>query len=246
MDEHCQHLTKRERRELKRQEKTAVSGQLQSKRFVRRIIFWSFVILAIGGVIWGMIQLASRVPSYPVSSTNEVSPSDWSKGNAQAQVTLIEYSDFQCPACKTYYPILKQLYGEFSDTMLFVYRHFPLQQIHVNAHLAARAAQAAGKQGKFWEMHDTLFENQTSWSSQKNAIDTFVSYAQTLLLDVEEFKKDIDSKETREKVDQDYAGGMKANIQGTPTFFLNGEKIQNPRNYDELRSIVEQAISVHP
>ena len=216
------------------------------KHIIKRVILWSFVMLVLGGAVSGMVKLSSRIPSSLALPIGEVLPSDWSKGKAQSQVTLIEYSDFQCPACGAYYPLLEQLYGEFGENMLFVYRQFPLKQIHANADLAARATEASGKQGKFWEMHDMLFENQGSWSNQKNAIDTFVSYAQTLLLNVEQFKKDIDSKEIKEKVDQDYAEGINSKIQGTPTFFLNGVQIKNPRNYDEFRNIIEQAINAYP
>ncbi len=94
----------------------------------------------------------------------EVTEADWSKGNLESPVVLLEYSDFQCPACKARGPIIENLLGEFGDHIRFVYRHMPLSSIHNNAQLAAQATEAAGVQGKFWEMHDHLFETQSEWS----------------------------------------------------------------------------------
>lgn len=165
---------------------------------------------------------------------------DWKRGNENAKVVLIEYSDFQCPACASYYPLVKALHDEFSDSLLVVYRHFPLSQIHTNADPAARAAEAAGKQGKFWEMHDLLFERQKEWSSDRNASGTFAAYAGMLGLDTNRFISDFNSPEVIERVRSDYQGGFRAGIAGTPTFFLNGKKIQNPRSYDEFKKIISE------
>ncbi len=155
---------------------------------------------------------------------------------------LIEYSDFQCPACGVYYPIIKALQQEFGESIVFVYRHFPLRQIHANADLAARSAEAAGKQGKFWEMHDMIFENQKDWASQSNAKKSMIEYAQSLNLDAERFKTDLDSKEVKEKVNNDYLSGIQAKVNAVPTFFLNGTKLQNPESYEEFKKLLEEAI----
>jgi len=166
-------------------------------------------------------------------------PSDQVKGSTEASITIVEYSDFQCPACAAYYPIVKQLTSEYGDRVKFVYRHFPLSQIHANAERAAHAAEAAGIQGKFWEMHDMLFENQKVWAESSNPDELFIGYAVSLGIDQGVFEKALDSKEVKEKVTKDYLSGMRARINGTPTFFLNSKQIQNPRNYDEFKALIE-------
>ena len=123
-----------------------------------------------------------------------------------------------------------------------MYRHFPLSQVHSNADTAARASEAAGNQGKFWEMHDKLFETQKTWSNQGNAEDIFAGYAEGLGLDVERFRNDIDSKEVKDRVRDDSQSGVRAGINSTPTFFINGEQIVNPRNLDEFRNVILEAL----
>lgn len=211
-----------------------------------KIIISAFVLLI---VTFGIIKLAGSNDSSDKtdvqsdSSVNIISSSDWIEGSREAKVTLIEYSDFQCPACGAYYPIVKKLSQELGDKTQFVYRHFPLRQLHANAELAARAAEAAGKQNKFWEMHDMLFENQNKWSGKKNVKDIFVEYAGSLDLDIEKFSNDLNSKEVTEKVENNYQNGVSARVNATPTFFLNGTKLQNPTSYDEFKNILEEAIS---
>ena len=129
-------------------------------------------------------------------------------------------------------------------TLLLFIAISPLRQIHPNAQLAAQAAEAVGKQEKFWEMHDMIFENQRTWSNQMRgqAEETFVSYASALNIDIEQFKTDMDSEEVKDKVNNDYQSGIRARVNSTPTFFLNGERIQNPRSYEEFRNIINQAL----
>ena len=210
---------------------------------MKRIVLWSLAVLVIAGGIFGMVKLGAKNPADQTGSLIDLtSPSDWSKGNKDAKVTLVEYSDFQCPACGAYYPLLKQLNQELGGEMQFVYRHFPLRQIHANAELAARAAEAAGKQGKFWEYHDLLFENQREWSEESGAKNIFVRYAQSLDLDTGRFTNDMDSQEIKEKVAKDYASGIESAVDATPTFFLNEKRIQNPRSYDEFRNVIKEAV----
>ncbi len=166
---------------------------------------------------------------------------EWSRGNIDSKVVIMGYSDFQCPACRAYEPLVNQLYKEYGDRVLFVYRHFPLINIHPNADAAARAAEAAGRQGKFWEMHDMLFENQSSWSKLVNAESVFAGYAQKLGLALEDYESVMASDEVRQMVADDYARGLKAGVNSTPTFFLNGTKIR-PSSYDEFRLLLEAAL----
>ncbi|MEK7606148.1 MAG: DsbA family protein [Patescibacteria group bacterium] len=208
-------------------------------------IMWGVGIMLV--VIAGLFLLASSDAKKSTQDETVLNTSDtslgWTKGNSEATTTLVEYSDFQCPACGLYYPFIKQLNEEFGDQMQFTYRHFPLRQIHRNSEPAARAAEAAGKQGKFWEMHDLLFENQSVWTDSNDVEGDFEAYAIQLGLNVEQFKTDRDSKETREKINADYQSGIAAGVNSTPTFFLNGTKIINPRNYDEFKSVITQALA---
>ncbi|MDP3973686.1 MAG: thioredoxin domain-containing protein [Candidatus Daviesbacteria bacterium] len=207
-------------------------------------------ILAVLGlfiVIFSVIKLANSAPSDKTSDqisqpVNVVSSSDWVKGSKDAKVTLVEYSDFQCPACGAYYPVVKQLNQEFGDKIQFVYRHFPLRQIHINAEFAARAAEAAGIQNNFWQMHDMLFEKQKNWSGEKNVGDIFIEYARLLNLDVERFKNDLDLKEIKDRIEDSYQSGIRFRVNATPTFFLNDKKLQNPKSYEEFKKIIEEAI----
>lgn len=215
------------------------NNNLSKNKTIRRVALWGGVVLVLGGAVFGVVKFAAT-PSgngLTASAIDAVSSLDWWKGSKDSKIILIEYSDFQCPACATYAPMVKQLSQEFGDKILFVYRHFPLPQ-HKNAEPAARAAEAAGKQGKFWEMHDIIFENQKIWSDQKDAESIFVKYAESLFIDISKFKADFDSKETKNKVESDYQSGIRASVNSTPTFFLNGQKIQNPRSYEEFKNTV--------
>jgi len=168
--------------------------------------------------------------------------SDHVKGNPDATILLEEYSDLQCPACGAYYPIVKQLVEEFGDNIKFTYHHFPLRQIHPNAELAAIASEAAGLQGKFWEMHDILFENQKEWSGKKGD-DIFNDYAKEIGIDALKFESDMFLDESiKNKVENDYQRGLDLKVNSTPSFFIDGKKLQNPRSYEDFRSIIQQVI----
>jgi protein-disulfide isomerase len=242
--ENSQQPTKQERRELRRQEKINAEQQRKRKHLYKRFTLWSAIVLVMAGAIFGIIQLA-KLPAdngAPVSVA-AIAENDWVKGNREAKVILIEYSDFQCPACAAYYPLVKQLAQEFADDAAFVYRHFPLG-IFPNSRIAGQAAESAGRQGKFWEMHSMIFDGQREWSNQNRgqAEEIFTSYAERLNLDVEQFKNDFNSQEAKDKINSDHRSGLKARVNATPTFFLNGERIRNPRSYEEFKSIINQAI----
>ena len=238
------HLSKKERRQLRRGEKIAAEQHQTRRRFTRRIALWSSVLIGIGTVVFMIVEFSTQPPASGVPvvpSRIEITPEDWIKGESGSKVVLVEYSDFQCPACGTYYPILKQLYKEFGDRLQFVYRHFPLEQ-HRHADLAARAAEAAGRQGRIWEMHDLLFEGQATWANQNHPEEMFIGYARQLGLDIERFRADLDSREGKKAVEEDRISGNRVGVNSTPTFFLDGVIIQNPRNYDEFRNLLQQAI----
>lgn len=239
-------LSKKERWEARKQERTDAASGLRRKRLIKRILLWAIALTALGGSVLGLalIVMNSESLNKPGDLTIPVSGADWSKGPAEAQAVLVEYSDFQCPACKSYHPLLKQLNEEFPGKIKFVYRHFPLSQIHQNAQLAAYAAEAAGLQGKFWEMHDLIFDGQEKWSIEtaRDAANDFIHYAESLDLDSGKLASDMDLSEIKQKVDLSYAGGSSAGVNSTPTFFLNGKKIPNPRTYDEFKKIIDAVL----
>jgi len=144
-----------------------------------------------------------------------------SQGDPNAPVKIVEFADLQCPACRTAEPIVKSMLEKHKDQVYFVWRYYPLST-HKNARPAARAAEAAAVQGKFWEMTDILFTKQPEWSDKSDTKDLFAGYAQELGLDVEKFKTDLDA--SYDIIDRDFADGNKVGVTSTPTFFINGEK----------------------
>lgn len=240
MDEVLPLLTKKQRRDQRRLLRHEEQEATRSSHAWRRIALWGVGLAIIGGGVY----LAARAGSIrPVAEAgtlaDSVTASDWVRGTLDAPSLLVEYSDLQCPACGNYYPLLKRLESEVGDQVAVVYRHFPLTGLHKNALAAARAAEAAGKQGKFWEMHDLLFERQQEWSGDQDpAAGRFLSYAAELGLNRDEFKKYQIASDVKKAVADDIDGGNRSRVNSTPTFFLNGKKISSPRTYDELKSLV--------
>ncbi|MBI2285526.1 thioredoxin domain-containing protein [Candidatus Saccharibacteria bacterium] len=167
------------------------------------------------------------------NSTNQ-QPTSHIKGEGKKGVTLIEYGDYQCPVCTVYKPVLNQVYDRFSQDIYFQFRNLPLVSIHPNAFAAARAAEAAGMQSKYFEMHDKLYQNQNAWASSNNALSLFKQYAQEIGLDVGKFETDYAKKEINDAINADLAAFAKTGqSQATPTFFLDGKYIENRDLSDE-------------
>lgn len=158
---------------------------------------------------------------------------------------LVEYGDLQCPACKTFHEILHTFElpnspdVEISKNITFVYRNFPLE-MHKNAVSAARAAEAAGQQGKYFEFTDALYNQQESWAELKDPKDYFIKVAQKLKLNADQFEKDIISLKVQSKIDKDQAQGNKVTVTSTPTFFLDGVKLE-VETLDEFKSLLKNA-----
>jgi protein-disulfide isomerase len=175
---------------------------------------------------------------------NTVNNDDHVKWSAKKQKVLVEYSDFQCPACKNFHEYLRSLEATTSSAIgipqkvTLVFRNFPLYEIHPVSLEAAYAAEAAGKQGKFWEMADLLYANQSEWIN-KNYNQLFVEYAKQLGLDPERFNKDIKSQEVKDKVKKDMTSGTNIGINATPTFFLDGKKLGDFSSFDEFKKLLE-------
>lgn len=217
-------------------------------RVMRKIGLWGLSLAILVGIGWGMVKLSANV-QIPVQSgalAVPVSASDHIFGPDTAPQTLVEYSDYQCPACGAFYPLIKQVLADpaAQGKVRFVYRNFPLTSLHANAQLAAQAAEAAALQGKFWEMHDALFEGQSKWSgmSSSGARGQFVTYAQALKLDMTRFQTDIDSTAVKNTIKADQDGGLAAGVNATPTFYVNGVKMPPPQNYDQFKSYILNGI----
>lgn len=149
-----------------------------------------------------------------------VNQNDHIKGNIQAKVVVVEYGDYECPHCAHAHQVLKNIVDYFKGQVALVYRNFPLTESHPMAYPAAVAAEAAAKQGKFWEMNNGLFENQDDLSA-----DLFSQLAEQLGLDVQQFKRDlVQSDRLKEKIEVDFEGGVRSGVNGTPSFYVNGEK----------------------
>lgn len=207
----------------------------------RWIVFALVCVLTLGGLVLFSKKDAVNVDdlnaAQPINATDEAL-GDQVYGKKDSKVVLIEYGDFQCPGCGGAYAQVKAIKEEYKDQIAFVYRHFPLTTIHPNALAAATAAEAAGLQGKFWEMHDKLFEMQNTWGnvdpSQRTEI--FAQYAMQIGLMVDPFKNDLSNPKIASKISRDRALGNKLGVSSTPTFFLGEEKLTD----EEVSDIVQK------
>ena len=168
--------------------------------------------------------------------TMHVTERDHIQGSAKALVTLVEYGDFECPHCARAYPIVEELRRNFGDKLRFVFRNFPLTQVHPHAETAAEAAEAAGAQGRFWEMHHALFKHQ-------NALDAshILRYAQQIGIDEEKFGEALAANAFLERVREDFMSGVRSGVNGTPTFFINGMRHDGPFDLPDLSAAIEEA-----
>ncbi len=148
-----------------------------------------------------------------------VNKTDHLQGNSDAPIELVEYGDYQCPHCGRAYPIVKSIQRKLGNKLKFVFRNFPLAEIHPDATRAAVAAEIAASQGKFWEMHDIIFENQEDLDDE-----SLIRYAAEIELDMRKLNSDFQKPEFMEKVENDFESGVRSGVNGTPSFFINGEK----------------------
>lgn len=181
------------------------------------------------------------------ASTESGNIGDQVFGKKDSKVILVEYGDFQCPGCGKAFPILKELSHEYEDKIAFVFRNFPLTNIHPNAKAAAAAAEAAGLQGKYWEMHDKLYEAQNSWSNLgiSERTETFINYAKVVgVKDTEKFKKDMSAEGVTKKISFDMALGKKDGAEATPTILLNDKKIDGDTwgDKEKFKAVIEEAL----
>jgi len=192
-----------------------------------------FIIAAI--VVVGALFIFSGNNQKPASKDSLIGNNSQILGAKDAKVTIVEFSDFQCSACGAAYPIVKQILNSYTKNQVrFVFRNFPLTSVHQYSLGAAMAAEAAGEQGKYWEYYGLLYENQQSLDR-----DSLISYAVRLNLDINKFKKDMDSKSNKDIVMNDVSDGEKLGINATPTFFINGTKHEGVLTFDQFKTIVD-------
>ena len=201
-------------------------------------------VIAIIAFLFGAYAMTNKPEVTEVPAMKNVKATDHMKWSSAKKVVLVEYSDFQCPACQVYHQLLSEIGKDksISDNVTLVYRHFPLDSIHPNARNGSHAAEAASQQNKFFEMHDILFERQEEWSTADKPIDKFKEYAKELKLDVAKFEKDFSSQTAKQRVQNDFLEGSESGVQGTPTFYLNGAKIANPQSVEAFKQILTEAI----
>jgi protein-disulfide isomerase len=198
------------------------------------IIFAVVVVAIFGGIIWVSKSNQKTFTGDANKIVTEGTLTDHVRGNKDGKVVVVEYGDIQCPACGAMYQPVKELEAKYGDKVAFVFRNFPLTNIHPNALAAATAAEAAGLQGKFFEMHDILYENQDAWKDVQlnDREQAFIDYAKKIGLDENKFKADLKSKDVSDKIARDRAAGNKLGVDSTPTFVINGEKIDGSSNVD--------------
>jgi protein-disulfide isomerase len=197
----------------------------------------------IGVVLIGLFGRGGSTTSATATGTTLAIPlnaNDHVLGDASAPVTIVEYADFQCPSCKATSPVLAKLVADEAGKVSVIYRYFTLPQ-HINAVPAARAAEAAALQGKFWDMHDKLFDTQSDWELLPDPNPTFIGHAQTLGLDTTKFKADMGVEAVTARVASDTADAMTSHLDHTPTIFINGTEMTGSPTYDALKTAVDSA-----
>lgn len=244
-----QQLNKKERKELRREERAQEDAQRHRSRQVKKWTIRSLMAIvaigAIGGLIWWG-STATEQKKVEDTALTTIVADDYVTGPADAPVTLIEYLDFECEACGAYFPLVKQLEQEFPNDLTVVRRYYPLPG-HKNGLTAALAVEAAARQGKYNEMHDLLFTEQRNWGEKQMPTPAvFEGYAQKLDLDLTKFKQDVASQSVKDRVQRDVSSGTKLGNTGTPSFYLNGQKIQNPRSLEDFKTLIQAEILKAP
>ena len=196
-----------------------------------------FIVITLGILVSLVIFSGSSKSDVSKVNTNTIQAASSENGNiadhvlgkADSKVILVEYADYQCPGCGTIYPLVKSIAEQYKDQIQFVFRNYPLPELHPNAKVAAGSAEAAGLQGKYWEMHDKIYETQADWSnltiSERGKF--FEGLATEIGLDINKFNTDLSSPSITEKINFDTALAKKAGVEATPTFYLNGKKLES-------------------
>ena len=217
---------------------------------------WAVFIVIVVAVIGGMVYMA-RQDKLDVSDVGKdkaagVLAAEDRNGNIEehvlgkkdAKVVIVEYGDYQCPGCSTAAPKAKAVAEKYKDNVALIFRNFPIATIHPNARAAAASAEAAGFQGKFWEMHDLIYANQDTWSqaSTNDRTEIFLGYARQIGLKEEQFKEGLSDARITKKINFDVAIARTQGVTGTPTFYINGELVESTNDADYLENAVKEAL----
>lgn len=232
--------SKKELKAMKRLAELEQKTSHQKQTTIKWLIISVSSLLFLG--LFSFILISSKQAKTTETMSIVLSQNGWVRGNDTAKVTLTEFSDFQCPACRSYEPLVQQLLKDYDGKLKLLYKHFPLKQTHLNAMAASRASEAAGAQNKFWEMHDILFEKQDEWSTEANPDEKFLSYAKGLKLDEEKFKADYKLKEFEDKINTQQEEGIKAGVGGTPTFFINGKQVVSGAKIEDMKKMIDEEL----
>jgi len=243
MDENHK-LTKKEKKELRKMEWQEKAKTDARNAKIKKFSIWGGGILIFLVVAFVLVQVVAT-PAQPTQNVTiaPVSARDISQGNPKAKVTLIEYADFQCPACAIYHPIINQILSAYGNKLFYVYRMFPLVNAHPNALISAQAAYAAYKQGAFFQYDDMLFTKQTEWIDLQDPKTAFTDYATLLKLDTTKFRADMISGDTQKYVQDSENEATNEGIIQTPSFFINGNLIQNPSSYEDFKKLIDAALN---
>jgi protein-disulfide isomerase len=214
------------------------------KRYLPFVIVAAVALVTLGS--GAMLYRAKRPQLKSIAGDKALSgKSDESihiRGNPDAPVTLEEFADFQCPPCSSFAGFGEELLKQYDSRLRIVFRNFPLPG-HEHAREAALAAEAAGLQGRFWEMHDVLYREQAFWSYAPNARELFESYAGTIGLNLDQFRKDMDSEKAKERIDSDHARGDSLGVKLTPTIFINNQPVDaKDKNPEGIRAAINAAL----
>jgi protein-disulfide isomerase len=206
-------------------------------------ILGGILVIVVAGMI-GLFVVANKQSNAPLpaGNKNKIVRSD-SHEEGTGPVQLVEFGDFQCPACGAAFPNVQQVLAHFKGDISFYFRNFPLTQLHPNAMEGANAAESAAAQGKYWQMHDKLYETQTQWADLSDPTSYFVNLAQSLGLNTNQFSSDLESKKYQSVINQDIADGNALGIDATPTFYINGSQYTGSYAYANLSSAIQTALT---
>jgi protein-disulfide isomerase len=219
---------------------------------MKRFLPFAIIVIVLLGAVaagWAVLRSARDAKTAatptpdPAGQVKGAEPAHM-RGNPNAPVTLEEFGDFQCPSCGSYHPELKKIEAEFGDKLKVIFRELPLLPMHEHALMAAQAAEAAGVQGKFWEMHDLLYDNQAKWVDQKDLVPVFVDYAKQIGINPDQFMKDLNGETVAQRIFQDGKRAHSFGLKGTPSFFVNGKEAKDDQWKPEgLRQMIKDAIA---
>lgn len=202
------------------------------------------VFVVIFGGLGFLITRNNQVTTTPASKDQLIRSTSHSTVSPDAKVNIVEFGDFQCPACAAAFPIVEQLLALYKDNpqVNFVSRNFPLPQ-HQYALITAEAAEAAGAQGKYWEMYRLIYANQDTWVNSADPMSILVGYATQLKLDVERFKSEVTANKYNDIINQDKQDGIALGINSTPTFFINGVRATGVQDFADFKARVDAALT---